>query len=120
MIHGVGLHRADEADLVGDPADMGHQFAHLDAGLAVRLKLVLRAEERRIRIDERRPVALEQAARGQRAVALGEFRFPVEEFEVAGGSRLEHVDDSLRLGREVRLARSERTRSRGGMAVTQQ
>jgi hypothetical protein len=69
----------------------------------VGLKLVFGAEERRVRIDERGPVALEQVGRGQLAVVLGEFRLPVEEFKVARGARLKHVDHPLRLRGVVRL-----------------
>ena len=109
MIDRVGLHRPHHADFVGDLADMRHQFAHLDARLAIGLKLVFRTEQRGIRIDERRPIALQEVGRRQFAIVLGEFRLPVEQFEVARGK---HVDDPLRPRGIVRLFHGEGRRRR--------
>ena len=51
--------------------------------LAVLGELELGAEQRRVRVDERRAVVLEQLGGRQRAVELGELRLVVEQVEVA-------------------------------------
>ena len=96
------------------PPMCGSELAHLDARLAVRLKLVLRAEQGRIRIDEGGAVALEQVGRGQLAVVLGELGLRVEKLEVARGPGLEHVDHPLRLRGVVRRLTARAAR-RGAM-----
>ena len=112
MVDCVGLHRADQADVVGNPANVRYELAHLDARLAVGLKLVFGAEQRRIRIDERGPVALEEVGRRELAVVFRELRLPVEELEVARGPGLEHIHHPLRLGRVVRRLHGQGRRRR--------
>src|SRR5262245_23558068 len=57
----------------------------------------------RIRIDERRAIALKQFGRRQRAVEFGELRLVVEHLQVARRSGHEEENDVLGLRREVRL-----------------
>ena len=48
-------------------------------------------------------VTLEQFGGGKLAVVLRQFGLVVEQFQMAGGTGLEDVDDPLRLRREMRL-----------------
>ena len=81
-------------------------------------ELELRAEQRRVGIDERRPIALEQFRRRELAVVLGQFGLVVEQFQVARCAGLEDVDHPLRLRREMRLSRRERIVAAGAFART--
>ena len=108
VVEGVGRHRLDDGDVVDDLGQVRQQLRKLGAALAVLGELELRAEQLRVRIDERGPVALEQLGRRQRAVELGELRLVVEQLQVAGRAGHEQEDDVLRARRKVRLLRRER------------
>ena len=98
VVEGLGVHGADEGDVVGLRADVGEDFGHLDAGLAVFLELELGAEEGVFGIDEGGAVVLEEFGGGLGAVEAGEVGFVVEEVEVAGGAAHEEEDDVLGFG----------------------
>ena len=89
-------------------ASVRQQLGELRPALAVLGELELRPQQRRVRVDERGAIALEQLGRRQLAVALRELRLVVEQLEVARRAGLEQEDDALRLRREVRLLRGER------------
>ena len=99
MIHGIGLHRADQAEVVHDLAGVRQQFGKLDAAFPVALEFELRAEQRRVGVDEGGAVIFQQLGGRELAVALGELGFMIEEIEVARGAGVEEEDHALRLRR---------------------
>ena len=114
VVHGVGLHRFDEADVVGVFRDVGEEGADFGAALAVAVEVVLRAHEGRVGIDEGGAVILEEVGGGQLAVAFHQLGFVIKEVEVAGGTGLEDVDDTLGRGGEVGRTHGEGLAGVGG------
>ena len=97
----LGPHRADDADVVGDAADVREQLADLLAGLAELLEAVLRAEaDQLLALQLRDLLALGERLRHRLAVHLGELGLVVEGFEVRRAAGLVEEDDALGLGRE--------------------
>ena len=88
----------DDGDVVGHRRQVRQQLGELGAALAVPGELELGPKQLRARIDERRPIALEQLGRRQRAVELGQLRLVVEQFEMAGRAGHEQEDHPLGLG----------------------
>src|SRR5439155_18831169 len=72
-------------------------------------ELELRSQQLRIRIDERRPITLEQIRRRQLAVPLRQLRLIVEQLQMARRAGHEQIDDALGLRCEVRRLRCQRT-----------
>ena len=107
VIDGLGVQRADQAEVVGDFRGVRQDFAQLHAALAVFREGKLGTEQRRVGIDERRPVALEQFRRRQLTVAFREFRLVIEQFQLTRCAGLEHVDHPLGLRRVMRFSRGE-------------
>ena len=89
-------------------ASVGQQLGDFGAALPVFGEFEFRAEQRRIRIDEGGPVALEQFFGRQRAVEFRQLRLVVEQFEVAGAAGHEQEDDAFRFRRVVWFFRSQR------------
>jgi hypothetical protein len=119
VVEGVGDHRFDDAQLVGHARRVRQQLRKLGAALAVSGELELRPEQSGIRVDERRPVALQQPRGRQRAVQLGERRLVVEQLEVARRAGHEQEDHVLRPRGEVghlRRQRVGRRRRRRGVS----
>jgi hypothetical protein len=108
MVEGVGLHRLDDGDVVDDLRGVRQQLGQFSAALSVLGEPELGAQERRIRVDEGGAIPLEQLGGRQLAVELGQLRLVVEELEMARRARLEHEDDALGLGREVRRLGGQR------------
>ena len=101
MVRHVGVHRADDADVVDARGGMREQLAHLDAALAVALKL----ERRR---EGGAGLALgRQVGRRQRlAGELVEHRLGVKGIDVRWPTVHEQMDDALGLtGKMRRLGR---------------
>ena len=117
VIEGVRVHGLHDGDVVRDLGEMRQQFGKLRAGLAVLFEFELRPQQRGVRRDERRAVALQQIGRRQFAVVLRQFRFVVEQFEMARPARLEQIDDALGLWFEVRLLRRHRIHRRRSPAA---
>jgi len=108
VIELVGVNRSDEGDVVDDLREVREHLGKFRAGLAVSGELEARAEHGGIGSDEGVALAADDGRREWFAFESGELGFVVEEFELAGGTGHEQVDDPLRLWREVRLAREER------------
>ena len=70
VVERVGDHRLDDRDVVDDLGQVRQQLRQLGPALAVLGELELRPEQRRVRVDERGAIALEQLRRRQRAVDL--------------------------------------------------
>ncbi len=100
MIERVGVHRFHDGDVVDDFGQVRQQLGKLRAALAVLGELEFRAEQRRVRIDERGAIAFQQLRRRQRAVELRQLRLVVEQLQMAGRAGHEQKDDALGLGRE--------------------
>ena len=114
MIERVGVHRLDDGYVIDHLGKVRQQFGKFGAAPAVFGEFEFRAQQRRVRIDERRAVTFDQLVRGRFAVPFLERRFVVEQFEMARRPGHEKVDDALGLGREVRLLWRERTQGGGG------
>ena len=99
MIHGIRLHRADQAEVVHDLARVRQQFGKLDAAFSVALEFELRAEQRRVGVDEGGAVILQQLGGRELAIPLRELGFVIEEIEVARRAGVEKEDHALRLCR---------------------
>ena len=101
---------ADDGDVVGDVGQMRKQLGQLRAGLAIALEVERRTEEPRRSLDEREPLPLRnEFSRYLLAVVLLQRGLVVEQIELRGRPGHEQIDDVLRLGREVRRPRHERS-----------
>ena len=99
----LGLHRADDADVVGDVGDVRQPVADRLAGGAVPGELRLRpeAEELLLRLELRDRLAGGERGGNRLAVHRGELRLVVEEFELRRPARHAEEDHALGLGREM-------------------
>lgn len=101
VVNGLGIHRADEADVIGNPGDVGEEFGDFGAGLAVFFEFVFGAGDGKgllpgghagfplVEIDEFAEFF---------AVVFLELGFVVEEILGGRGAALEEVDHALGLG----------------------
>ena len=108
VVEGVRDEALDDRDLVDDRSCVRDQLGQFGAALAVLGELELRPEQRRVGVDERRSIAVQQALGGQRALVLAEFRLVVEELEVARAAAHEEEDDVLGRGLVVGSLRGQR------------
>ena len=105
------VHRADDRDVVGNRREMRQQLGQLRSRLAVSLERERRPEQPRRALDEGEALALRnELRRDLLAVELLQRRLVVEEIELRRRAGHEEIDDLLRLRREVRRARRERSR----------
>ena len=95
MVEGVGVHRLDDAEVVGDLRQVWEELGHFRAALSVTGEFELGAEQRGAGIDEGGAVALQEIRRRELAVPLGELGFVVEEFEVTGGACHEEINHAF-------------------------
>ena len=102
VIIGTGVHRPDQRDFVGHPAQVRHQFGQLHAALAVRLKSPKRRHD--LAAGLRRVVELYVAREGL-TVVLDQFRLRVEKVDLTRATEHEHRDHRLGPGLVVRLFR---------------
>lgn len=102
VVDGLGVHRADEANLVADAGDVGEEFGDLGAGLAVLFKLVFGAGDREGFLAGGHAgftlVGIDKVAEFLAEVFL-ELGFVVEEVLLGWRTALEEVDHALGLGR---------------------
>ena len=108
VVDRLGVHRADEAQLVGGLGRVRQQLADPRAGLAVLLELEEGVDDREALL--RGGHAGEPLAFANRVGQLGaaqtvERGLIVEQVHLRGTTRLEQPDDALGLGREVGNAR---------------
>ncbi len=95
----LGPHGADDADVVGDAADVGEERADLLSGFAEFLEGMLGAEA-----GEALALQLGDLLAGGKGIGhglaghFGELGFVVEGFEVGGAARLIEEDDALGFG----------------------
>ena len=112
----IGVHRLDDAQIVGVACEVAEDLADLEAALAVRLELERGAHQR-----ARLALGLEVAAGIRFAVVLREHRLVVEAIDVRRAAVEKQVDDVLRLGREVWRLHGQQVGARcGGCGGRQQ
>ena len=105
MIDLLGKHRADNADLVGDTADVRKQLGYLLAGLAELLEAVLRAEaDERLALQLGDLLSFGEGLRHLLLVHVCELRLVVERLEVRRSAGHEEVNDTLGLRGKMRFA----------------
>ena len=99
----VGVHRVDEAQLVGHVGQVRHGVGEPDARLAVLGELPPRAQQLGRAGGEGEALALGELVGARLAVALDQLRLVVEQIEVRRRAGQVDVDHPLGLGGEVRL-----------------
>ena len=103
MVRHVGVHRADDAQVIDARRDVWEDLADLDPALAVLAESVGRGEG-----GPGTAFGAEILARQHLAGVPVERRLGIEGVDVRRPTVHEQVDDAFRLGREVRPARRER------------
>ena len=117
MIERVRVHGAHHAKVVGHLRSVRQIIRENHAALAVLLELARAGEHRRGRLDERELQVLRHRRRQRLAVPFLQLRLRIEQIHLARAAFHEQEDDVLRLGREMRLPRSERIRRFGSAAA---
>ena len=100
MVHRIGMHALYEADLVCDPANMGHEVADPCSALAVLLEGFNRSEKELavgVTGHGAEALAADIALRHRSVVKFLELGFIVPEVAVGGCAVLKEVDDALGL-----------------------
>src|SRR6185369_515440 len=98
----LGPHGADDAEVIGNAADAREELAHLLAGFAVGLELVLRAKaDQRLALQLRDLLSLGHRRGHRLAVHRGELGFVVEGLEVGRSAGLIEEDYALGFRRVV-------------------
>ncbi len=110
VIGHVGVHRANDADVVDAAGGVREQVAHLDTGLAVSLKL-----ERRGEGGAGLAFGAEVGARQQFAGVFRQRRLGIERIDVRRAAVHKQVDDALGLAEKVRPLGCERRRGTAGI-----
>ena len=106
VVDRLGVHRADEAEVVDDLGGVRQQLADPRAACAVLREFEERAGQRQRRLVARHagePLALAHGVGQLLAVPLVEQRLVVEHLQLRRPAGHEQVDDALRLGGEVQL-----------------
>ena len=104
VVDGLGVHRAEHADLVRDAADVREEFADFGAALAVtgELETAGLTGEARLRGHHAGDALAAADGIGQVLVELAlEFGLRIQQVEVRRAAGLEEADDALGLGGEV-------------------
>ena len=85
MIDRLGMHRADDAEVIGDAADMAHEVAILDTALAILLEVDERAGERKgglVAAHAGQSLALPDRVRQRLGMFFAQEGFRVERLEL--------------------------------------
>ena len=106
MVELVGVHRADQAHVVDDLAEVRQDVGDLDARFPAADEAEPRPEHGRIRTNEGVSLAADDRRRDRFAFELGQLGLVIEEIEMArrpGHEQVNHapwpVPDSARFGR---------------------
>ena len=116
MVELLGVHGADEANVIGDGANVGQQIGKLHAAFAVTLPRPGRrpAEERSLRLQEGKANSFVEGFGQMFAIPLNQLRLGVKQIELAGSPRHENENARLCLRSEMRSAWCERIDVGGG------
>ena len=124
MVEVIGSYAGNQRDIVRHGSNVRQKVGDVETALAVTFELAMRAEQlRRIlheRVHEREALAFQQRLRGGLAVVLLQFRFVIEEFQLARPAGHEEINDALHFrGKVRRLGRGgiQRLRIRASQAV---
>ena len=121
VIAGIGVHRPDDRQIIRDLSKVGEQFGKLRAGVAVPRELVLRPEQKTVRIigGGRPPI---QHRSGKRlALPTGQFGLVIEQLKLARRAAHIQINHPFGLGGEGRQPRGERVGGGGkGFLLAQQ
>lgn len=112
MVGDIGVHGADDADVIDAPGDIGIEFADFDAALAVFLKL-----ERRLVEAAGAPFGAEVRLRWFLAVVLLKRRLGIKGIDLRRAAIHEEMDDSLGPCGEMTWARSQWITGGGGVFI---
>ena len=108
VVDRLGVHRADDAEIISDGTGVGQHLAHLDAAGAPLLEGLDGADAVVLRVAARHRGETGIAAHAGGDLLSGhlfEQRFVVKEVDVRRASALPEADHALSLGGEVRQAR---------------
>src|SRR5438477_9067423 len=97
MIDRLRIHRADEAQVVGNRSGMRQQLAQLHPALAELLELVRAAKAVSLLLVE---MDLQVTARIRLSVVLRQLGLGIEQVHLARAAMLEQADDGLGLATE--------------------
>ena len=97
MVDVLGIHRLDEAQIVGDTTDMGEPFTNSCSALPAALELCTRPHHDLLLIGRhgRQPLAVSNGVRQQCSLQLCETRLPVEQLNLRRPARLRQVNHPL-------------------------
>ncbi len=112
VIRHVGVHRADDADVVDALRGLRENLAHFDPALPVFFEVVRRLVSR-----AGFPLGLQMLQRDALPVHRRELRFRVKGVHVRRSAVHEQVDDALRFAGKMRRARRERIEARSGVRL---
>ena len=116
VVDGIGVHRAHDANVVGNLCRVRQQVADPGTRFAMLLEAERGFDQRKAALagcHRGQPLALADRLRQVLSAQLGQTRLGVERLDLGGAARLEKPDHALGLGREVRQA-SQAARSRLG------
>ena len=117
MIELIGIHRLDDREIVDHAPQVRQELAQHRAALDRFLKLVGRAQQLGMPLDEGEPLVFQQLVRARLHVMLDQLGLEVEQVLLRRSARHVQVNHPLGLGCEVRRLESHRrsrrtTRSR--------
>src|SRR5579871_2570808 len=101
----VGMHRADDADIVHDLRQIRQLTGDLGSRLPVALESVRGAQQFGRAFDKREPLSLNELLGDLLAVVLVQFRLVVQQIELRRRARHEEEDDVFGFRAEMRLLR---------------
>jgi len=101
MVELPGPHGTDHRQLIGDGSEMGQEFRHPGAALAMLPEGIGRTEKLGMTAQETEAFALKERFGRELAIALLEFRFVVEQIQLGRRAYQMKEDDMLGAGREM-------------------
>ena len=108
MVELRGVHRADQAQFIGDPTQLREQVAQFHAALSALAEAMQRTQQLRMPLDEGEPLALQVLIGAGCAVQSRQLGLVVIELELRWTAGQVHVDHGLGASGEMRAARRDR------------
>jgi hypothetical protein len=118
MVDSVGLHGPDQADVICDGSGVREHFAEFHAALTGFLECEAWPEAADLGLMKACAGSPAGVPEGEVGRCGREFGLVIEEFQVAGGTCLEHVDDAFGFGWKVGLLGCQRSCWIGCVAAT--
>src|SRR6185436_18917382 len=104
------VHRLDVTNIVRHFSEMRQYLRKFRPGLAMFREFEARTEDGGVRAYESVPLSADNRRRKRFPFQLRQFRFVVEQIQLARRARHEKVNDPFSFGCEMRFARPERIR----------